>query len=351
MLDFTRLRYLSLIAEGHHLVALIELGGRRTDATIIISSSEGAPLPATDYSNRDRLVRHNVYVSVRRRDGLPGELFATYWRDVHATLCSRLPGLGFYVQQHFDRNHTADLWPIGQGVARIAAVLDGSAELGFADAPGQAQFAEAAAILYSDESNIFSETVGYVLPAGSTTLVDREEDGVHNGPDRLHRVHVYMNRRASEDASRWLTETSAELASHSAVQKWKLHLPLPYDNTRPAPPSPDVSHVVGPERLNLAIAEVAFENARAARDFFQCSAFQKVLSRQERHLEALGAYLVTGVYTFVRDGTLTTAGLRGSRSAELIDLVGASNQGSAEVAGRFGFPCIPDAAGKMAPSS
>src|SRR5882757_11399097 len=89
-------------------------------------------MTANDFSARDCAVKHNVYASVRRRDGVPQELFATYWRDVHATLCSRLPGLGFYVQQHFDRTHTANLWPLAHGVRPIRAVLDGSAELGFA---------------------------------------------------------------------------------------------------------------------------------------------------------------------------------------------------------------------------
>ena len=40
----------------------------------------------TDYSDRDKAVRHNVYASVRRRDGLPAELFANYWRDEHSRL-------------------------------------------------------------------------------------------------------------------------------------------------------------------------------------------------------------------------------------------------------------------------
>jgi hypothetical protein len=81
-------------------------------------------MSTNDYSQRDENVRHNVYASVRKRDGLPYELFANYWRDVHSTLCSRLPGLGFYVQQHFDRDHTANLWPVADGVNRITAVLD-----------------------------------------------------------------------------------------------------------------------------------------------------------------------------------------------------------------------------------
>jgi hypothetical protein len=292
-------------------------------------------MPGPDFSARDAAVRHNVYASVRMRDGLPLHLSATYWRDVHATVCSRLPGLGWYVQQHFDRDRTADLWPAADGVRRISAVLDGSAELGFASLEDQASFAAESATLYEDEHNHFSETIAYGLPAGSQTLVDREEDGIRNGPDWLHRVHVYMGRKPGADATRWVEETSAELAGCDAVQKWKLHLPSPYDNAEPAPPSVDVDHHIEDDRLNLAIAEVAFENSRTAREFFEGRAFQKVLADQPKHLDALGAYLVTGVYTFVRDGVITTAGLRGSRSAQLIDTIGAANQVKQPVTRRF----------------
>jgi hypothetical protein len=288
-----------------------------------------------DYSARDKAVRHNIYASVRRRDGVPHELFATYWRDVHATLCSRLPGLGFYVQQHFDRTHTANLWPLAHGVRPIRAVLDGSAELGFANFDDQATFAEAGTILYGDEANFIGEAVAYALPTGSLTYVDREQDGARNGPDRYHRVHVYMNRKPSREASAWLEDTSAELAQSEAVQKWKLHLPEPYSNEHPAPPSPNVEHIVEDDRLNLAIAEVAFTSARAAREFFGTPTFQGVLARQGEHIDALGAYLVTGFYTFVRDGRPTTAGLRGSRPAELIEAAGAANQLEPMVVSRF----------------
>ncbi len=272
---------------------------------------------------------------MRRRDGVPHDQFTHYWRDVHSTLCSRLPGLGFYVQQHFDREGGTNLWPVADGVRRIGAVLDGSAELGFANAEDQAVFAEAGKILYEDEHNLFGEAVAYLLPNGSTTFVDREEDSHRNGPDRLHRVHVYMNRRPGSGANRWLAESSADLAALPAVQKWKLHLPESYDNAHPAPPSPDVDHVVEADRLHLAIAEVAFENARVAREFFAGAPFRKVLSAQAEHIDAIGAYRVAGFYTFVRDGRATTAGIRGSRQAELIDQLGAVNQLDAGVRARF----------------
>jgi hypothetical protein len=288
-----------------------------------------------DYSLRDKAVKHNVYASVRKRDGITQERFANYWRDVHSTLCSRLPGLGFFVQQHFDREGGGNLWPIADGIGRINAVLDGSAELGFANTEDQGVFAEAGKILYEDEHNLFGEAVAYFLPSGSTTFVDREEDGERNGPDRLHRVHVYMSRRSGQDSEHWLRDSSAELAAHKAVQKWKLHLPEPYDNARPAPPSPDVDHIVGPDRLHLAVAEVAFENARVARDFFASAAFKKGMSHQAKHVVAVGAYLVSGFYTFVRDGVATSAGIRGSRQAELIDMLGAENQLTPTVREKF----------------
>lgn len=39
----------------------------------------------------------NSYTTVRRRERVPQDLFAHYWRDVHGPLCARLPGLDHYV--------------------------------------------------------------------------------------------------------------------------------------------------------------------------------------------------------------------------------------------------------------
>ena len=279
-----------------------------------------------DYSSRDAVVRHAVYASVRRREGVPRELFSIYWRDVHGPLCSRLPGLGFYVQQHFDRDRGANLWPLAEGVRRIEATIDGSAELGFENLVDRSAFAEAATMLYSDEQNFIGEAIAYDLPHGSQTLVDREEDGTRNGPDLLHRVHVYMSRRLGGETDGWLHDTCLRFAADPRIRKVKLHLGTSYDNARPAPPSPNVQHLVEKDRLDLVIAEVAFTSAREARSFFAGALFQQALKQQAHFVEALGAYLVTGFYVFVRDRHPTTAGLRGSRQAELIDTVGAANQ-------------------------
>jgi hypothetical protein len=288
-----------------------------------------------DFSARDKVVKHNVYASVRRRDGLPHEAFANYWRDVHSTLCSRLPGLNFYVQQHFNRDYYANFWPLANGVRRIEAKLDGSAELGFANLEEQALFAEAGTILYDDEANFIGEAVAYNLPNGSLTLVDKDENATRNGADPFHRIHLYMNRKPGRDTTTWLTETNTALAQHEAVIKWKLHLPEPYDNDKPAPPSPDVEHRIPADRLNLAVAEIAFASPLAAKSLFLSPTFKEMLGEQAQYVDAIGVYLVTGFYTFVRDGHPTLAGLRGSRPAELITTLGAVNQLDERVTARF----------------
>jgi hypothetical protein len=56
---------------------------------------------------------------------------------------------------------------------------------------------------------------------------------------------------------------------------------------------------------------------------------------RRRRGEAIGAYLVTAFYTFVRDGKPTIAGIRGSRQAELIEQIGAANQTSPEISEKF----------------
>ena len=72
--------------------------------------------------------------------------------------------------------------------------------------------------------------------------------------------------------------------------------------------------------------EIAFVSPLARRKFFQSDEFQQSQGAQARHIAQLKAFAVSGVYTYVFDGKITTAGLRGSRAAELIDYLGANNQ-------------------------
>lgn len=293
-----------------------------------------------DYGARDKRIACQTYSPVRRLEGVPHELFATYWRDVHGPLCSRLPGLGFYVQHHFSRTRSANLWPLAPGVKPMSLMLDGIVEIGFANTSEQARFIAASPILFGDELNLFGHDLAYNLPHGSKTYVDQQENGTPNGPDRLHRLHVHFNGGPGEVFRNWATSLAEHLAAAPTVRKLRLHLPDLYRNEDPQPPSPIVDHFASEERTSLAIIEIGFDTALSARAFFETATYQDTVAGQSQHVRNLGVFLVSGMYTYVRDGMITMAGLRGSRQAEIIEEIGAANQTSADVVRLFA-PAIP----------
>lgn len=280
------------------------------------------------------MIEINSYTTVKRRERVPHEIFATYWRDVHGPLCSRLPGLGLYIQHHFSRNQDAHLWPLAEGVKEIADYeLDSGVEIGFASSQDQKQFQQASSILFSDEQNMFEETLAYDLPEGSATVVNRLNDETFNGLDRFDRIHVHFSPRTSlSQLQAYLADELADVLSRAdEVLKLRLHLSPPFNNDGMHPPAPNVAHFANAERAELAIMEIAFESPLSRRRFFESQTFQRTLAGQSTHIAQLKAFAVSGLYTYVRDGQLTTAGLRGSRAAELIEYLGAANQRTPEV--------------------
>jgi len=276
----------------------------------------------------------NSYTTVKRHERVPHEIFATYWRDVHGPLCSRLPGIGLYIQHHFDRDQDAHLWPLADGVDEIADYeLDGGVEIGFVSALDQKTFQDASSILFSDEQNMFEETLAYDLPEGSKKFVNRLNDNTFNGTDTYDRIHVHFSPRAglSELHEYLSNELGAVLSNADEVLKLTLHLPPPFNNDGMHPPAPNVAHIASAARAELAVMEIAFESPLARRRFFQSEVFQSTLTGQANHIAQLKAFAVSGLYTYVNDKKLTTAGLRGSRAAELIEYLGANNQLSPEV--------------------
>jgi hypothetical protein len=288
-----------------------------------------------DYRERDDRIRCQTYTTVRRLEGLPHDVFAAYWRDVHGPLGARLPGLGYYVQHHFSRDGSANLWPRPEGVRQMDVVLDGAVEIGFADTGDQARFTAESPVLFGDEFNIFEHVIAYALPQGSRTVVDRLVDPVPNGPDPLHRLHLHLNGGSIAGFRSWVREWAARLALDPAVLRLRLHLPEPYDNARPAPPSPRVDHCASDEEKDIAVVEIGFDSPLTAREFFASEEFLGTVEGQMRNIRSMAVFPVTGVYTYIRDGVMTTAGLRGSRSARLIARIGATNQTRRDVTSLF----------------
>ncbi len=287
-----------------------------------------------NFASRDATIALNTYTTVLRRPKVPHETFANYWRDVHGPLCSRIPGLGWYVQNHFNREQDAHLWPQIEGISSFKNYsLDGGVEIGFETRADQEQFNEACSILFADEQNMFAATVAYALPKGSTTLVDRSADPIPNGHDGLDRIHIHLGSRTNDIVAfrQFMTDFAGQIAAGSAALKVRLHLPDVYDNAQPAPPAPNVDHAVPEERRHIAVLELAFANPLERRQFYGSDLFEGTIADQKAHISYATAFAVSGIYTYVRDKALTTAGLRGSRQAQLIETLGAANQVSADV--------------------
>jgi len=142
-----------------------------------------------------------------------------------------------------ERHPPTALWPLPPGAKPIEVVLDGAVEIGFANDTDMARFVEASPILFGDEINCFGWDAAFFLPEGSRTYVDNQADGTPNGPDKLHRLHVYMNGALDDAFRAWACGFAETSAAHPAVRKLRLHLPQPFDNANPQPPSP-VDHRV-----------------------------------------------------------------------------------------------------------
>lgn len=297
------------------------------------------------------MITLNSYTTVKRRERVPHDLFAHYWRDVHGPLCARLPGLGHYVQYHFDREQDAHLWPLAEGIREIPDYeLDGMVEIGFADEAHQRTFQAASPVLFSDEQNMFAETLAYDLPHGSHAFKNTLADEQHNGPDQLDRLQLHLHPRDSfEDLNTYLlSHLGPWLATQAAVLKVRVHPCVPFVNDGQHPPSPDVAHRADAIRAALSMVEIVFASPLERRRFFASEAFRSSLPEQARHIACLRAFAVSGVYTYVHAGQLTTAGLRGSRAAELIERLGAVNQTQDKVVHLLRHGALPE---NDAPSS
>jgi hypothetical protein len=112
-----------------------------------------------DFAARDEKVRCLSYGVMRKLAGLPQDLFAGYWRDVLGPLLARLPGVGYYVQHHFSQDHRTNLWPLPDGVHRMDVVLDGAAEVGFADTDSQSRYVNASSVLFEDLTHLFEHSL------------------------------------------------------------------------------------------------------------------------------------------------------------------------------------------------
>lgn len=185
-------------------------------------------------------------------------------------------------------------------------------EIGFADEERQRTFQAASPVLFSDEQNMFAETLAYDLPNGSHALKNTLADEQHNGPDPLDRLQLHLHPRDNlADLNNYLlSQLGPWLAAQSAVLKVRVHPCVPFVDDGQHPPSPEVVHRADTIRAALSMVEIVFASPLERRRFFASEAFRSCLAEQARHIACIKAFAVSGVYTYVHAGQLTTAGPR-----------------------------------------
>jgi mannose-6-phosphate isomerase-like protein (cupin superfamily) len=293
--------------------------------------SQPASARGADYSARDNAARFTFYVPLWKRNGISLVDYDDYWRDVHGPVCARLPGQFQYWQFHVAHNDSY-VFPTVPGVDFKTAPddqFDGIAELTFeTDADRQSWF-QAAGILMDDEQNIFRKAIGYVTDEGnSRTYVDGIEIGDPNGSLGVLKYHVMVKQAAGvsiADFRRYMRDTFASnLARHPAVLKLRLHLLEPPDTSRPD--AAGVVHIEPPEKQYQAAYEIAFRDKRDQDQFFASPEYAAAVKDMAHYVRQVSPFPERTAYAFVYNGRMTTAGQRGSRTAELISKLGARNQ-------------------------
>jgi hypothetical protein len=297
---------------------------------------------ATDYSVRDDQAKVTFYVLLWKRKGIGLEDFDDYWRDVHGPVCARLPGQFQYWQFHVAHNE-GGIFPSVEGVDYIGTgedQFDGIAELTFKSPEDRQTWFDAAAILMDDEHNIFSKAIGYVTNEGnSKTYLDGIEEGAPNGNLGIVKFHVMLKQAdgaSVEDFRKYLRERFAPSVTKSdQVLKFRLHLFEPPDVSRPD--AAGVSHSEPPEMQYQAAFEIAFRNHLDMELFFASQNYAAAIKEQAKYIRQVAAFPERDPYAFVYNGKMTLAGRRGSRTAELITALGATNQLRDDIADLLGI--------------
>lgn len=286
-----------------------------------------------DYAQRDYQGKAVFYVLLKKRNGITLDTFDNYWKDVHGPVCARLPSQHQYWQFHLAHNE-GGIWPVINGIkcdTPEEEQFDGIAELTFLSESDRQKWFNAAAILMSDEHNLFSKAVGYVTNKGnSKTYVDGIEIGNPNGNLGLVKLHVLLRKAEAISVDNFrnylVTHFAPALTKSDLILKFRLHLLEEHDNSEKLPPAPGVSHYEPLEKQYQAVFEIAFKNRLDMEKFFASEEYAFAVKEQPKYIKQISTFPERDVYTFVYDSKMTLAGQRGSAVAALINNIGATNQ-------------------------
>ena len=281
---------------------------------------------------------------LQRLRSVPPDLFNAYWRDAHAQIACRLPGL-HDLWLHELSYEDGRLWPAVEGIESDLpeeARFDGASEPRFLTEEDTKRFlaAKAHPHLLADEPVVFSDAaVCQSLGPNSKTFLDRLEDPAPNGDHRSTKFLLFFKAAAWVKQGQfrdYMSRRFAEVfASTGHVLKFRLHL---FEDSA-AGEGERFLRGSGRGRASdwryQAAAEVAFRDGLEMGAFLQSVTWVASLSQQAAHIRVCHAFGVPHTHTLRHGGELTLAGLRTPAVADLIQRLRTVNQLAPEVAELF----------------
>ena len=279
----------------------------------------------------------SMLFSLKRRQGIPLDVFYTYWVNAHAAqIAARLPGID-HLWLHEISYEDGQIWPHTEGVEFALAEADrfeGVPEPCFETEEHLNQFLGAMEPLMTDEANIFEETVAYPSMGDNSKTYKDLTPPSFSAPRFLKFLLFIRKTEGSviEDFRRYMADDLApSLAAADEVRKLRLHLLEPYCDDSPMADASAVSALAPPARRFDAAIEIAFENGLDFARFSTSAAWKKGTERRAAHMAACHAFKVNATHNLKRDGRLTFEGLRTPIVAKAIEQVAAISQFNASV--------------------
>ncbi|MBW8638447.1 hypothetical protein K1W69_14715 [Hoeflea sp. WL0058] len=274
----------------------------------------------------------SMIFSLKKRPGIPLDVFYTYWVNAHAAqIAARLPGID-HLWLHEISYEDGQVWPHTEGVGFHLVEEDrfeGVPEPCFESEEHLNQFLGAMEPLMTDEANIFEETVAYPSVGDNSKTYKDETPASFRAP-RLLKFMLFICKNdgvSLEDFRSYMSgDLAPALAGCTEVKKLRMHLLEPFDPNSQMADASAVSALAPPNRRFDASIEIAFENGLDLARFTKSAAWAGGAEKRAKFMSACYAFKVNATHNLKRDGGLTFEGLRTPIIARSIEEVTAISQ-------------------------
>lgn len=238
------------------------------------------------------------------RDDQPRQQGMDRWKGPHSQIISATPGFEEYRQIHLAETNPG-LWPTVEGVETAIPAdrrIDGVAEVTMKSVLSPLQGRKQTKLAFLDEVNLFRRTLLYAGPPYSARWYDVVEAGERAGTRAL----IYVRKREGVGTSAFRKifhdRLIPALAAADGLTELRTQVFMPWQ--RGLWNTPNVAHDNPAGQQFHASLLVGFADADARGEFFAGPAVREVSSRLPAFAEAVHAYDVSEVLTFVQHATV-----------------------------------------------